>query len=132
MIDKQRITDLHAELNKVLKDFAEANGLSVSPFNVSYSASGFKCGIEFGDKDEIGEADPILAKNLKKFGFWFGLSTDDLNKEFVFGPRKVMLMGMKNRKDVVFKDKADGKSYRAPVEDFAKQNGRYKAVDGLV
>lgn len=126
MIDKKRITSIHTDLQAVLKKFAEDNGLSVSPFNVSYSPSGFKFTVQMGDKSEIGDVDPVLAANTKKYGLWYSLSSMDLGKEFDFGIDKVKFLGLKNRNTAIYEK--NGQRFKTEAERFAVAIGKKKAM----
>jgi len=126
MIDKNRIQSIHANLNVVLKKFAEDNGLSVSPFNMTYSPTGFKFSVQMGDKSELGDADPVMAKNTKAYGNWFGLTVADIGKEFTYGIEKVKFLGLKNKTTVIFEK--NGQRFKTDANRFAIAVGK-KVVD---
>ena len=126
MIDKKRIQSIHTDLNAVLKKFAEDNNLNMSPFNMTYSAEGFKFAVQMGDKSEIGDVDPVLAANTKKFGLWYSLSSADLGKEFNFGIEKVKFLGMKNKSTVIYEK--NGQRFKTDAERFAVAVGKKKPM----
>jgi hypothetical protein len=127
MIDKKRIAIIHKDLQAVLNKFAADNGLSVSPFNMTYSATGFKFAVQMGDKSELGEdIDPVFAANTKKFGLWFNLSVADLGKEFSFGIDKVKFLGFKNNKTVIYEK--NGQKFRTDATRFAEGTGVKKPL----
>jgi hypothetical protein len=126
MIDKKRIQSIHTDLAAVLKKFADDNGLSVSPFNMTYSATGFKFAVQMGDKSEIGDVDPVFAANTKKFGLWFNLSSADLGKEFSFGIDKVKFLGFKNKNTVIYEK--NGQKFRTDATRFAEAVGVKKPM----
>lgn len=126
MIDKKRITTIHADLNAVLKKFAEDNGLTVSPFNITYSATGFKFAAQMGDKDELGDVDPVFAANTRKFGLWYDLKIEDCGKEFSFGIDKVTFCGLKNKTTAIYMK--NGQRFRTDANRFAQAIGR-KVMD---
>jgi hypothetical protein len=122
MIDKNRIKTIHADLNAVLKKFAEDNGLTVSPFNMTYSATGFKFACQMGDKDELGDVDPVLAANTRKFGLWYDLKIEDCGKDFNYGIEKVTFCGMKNKNTAIYRK--NGQLFRCDATRFAAAIGR--------
>ena len=127
MIDKARIQTIHADLQATLKAFADKHNLTMSPFGMTYSATGCKFAVQLGDKDELGDADPILAKNTARFGNWYGLTVEDIGKGiatgFKFNAVPVVFEGMKNKNTVIYRT-ADGKRYRTDAARFATANGR--------
>ena len=106
------------------------HNLSVSGFNISYSASGFKFACQMGDKDELGDADPKLAENTRRYGFWFGLMVADLGKPFTFNGETVTFEGLKDKKQAIYRRK-DGKRYRVEAVRFATANGRSGSAHAL-
>lgn len=126
MIDKNRIKAIHADLNAVLKKFADDNNLTLSPFNMTYSATGFKFAVQMGDKSELGDVDPVLAANTRKFGNWYDLKIEDCGKEFSFGIDKVTFCGMKNKTTVIYLK--NGQRFRTDGTRFALAIGR-KPID---
>jgi hypothetical protein len=129
MIDKNRITKLHAELKATLQKFADANDLTVAPFNIVYSADGFKFAVQMGDKKELGNADPVLAANTRKYGLWYDLKVADLGKEFTFGIEKVTFNGMKNKNTVIYTK--NGQRFRTDANRFATAVGRKTLTRGF-
>ena len=123
MIDKNRIDRIHKDLSAVLAAFGAKHNLSMSPFGMTYSRTGFKFAVEMGDKTELGDADPILAKNLARFGVWYDLKTTDIGKTFTFNAVPVTFEGMRNKTTVIYKT-ADGKRYKVDAKRFAIANGR--------
>lgn len=126
MIDKNRIERIHADLRKTLEAFAVANNLSVSPFNMTYSPTGFKFTVQMGDKAELGDADPALAKNTKTYGSWYNLTVEDIGKEFTYGVEKVKFLGLKNKTMVIFEK--NGQKFKTDGNRFATAIGK-KVVD---
>lgn len=123
MIDKSKIKAIHSDLDATLKAFAAKHNLTVSPFNITYSPSGFKCTVQMGDKNELGEADPVLARNLERHGFWYNLDKSMLKKEFNFHGQKVILEGMKNKTTVIYRSSVDGKLWRTDGNRFCTAVG---------
>lgn len=126
MIDKKRIQNIHKDLNAVLKKFADDNGLSLSPFNMTYSPTGFKFAVQMGDKSELGDADPIMAKNTSTYGHWYDLATADIGKEFNFGIEKVTFLGLKNKTTAIYSK--NGQRFKTDANRFATAIGK-KVVD---
>ena len=121
MLDKQKVAALHKALSAHLKQFADENGLTVSPFNMTYSPEGFKFTVQMGDKSVLGDVDPVLALNTKKFGGFYGLKAEDCGKEFSYGIDKVTFCGLKNRNTAIYMK--NGQRFRTDAQRFAMAVG---------
>ena len=131
MIDKKRIESIHKELNDVLKAFAVKNNLSMSPFNMSYSPEGFKFAVQMGDKSEIGDVDPLVSKNTKRYGDWYNLAVADIGKTFTYNGEQVVFNGLKN-KNIALYTRPLGQRYKTNAMQFAVAAGRKTAEQGQI
>ena len=123
MIDNNRAAIIHADLKEVLNKFAATHGLNIAPFGLSYSDTTLKFAVQMGDKAETGDANPIFLNNTRKFGKIFGVTVEDIGKEFNYGTRgMVKFCGFKNKKTIIF-SKGPDQMFRVDAVTFAKTCG---------
>jgi hypothetical protein len=113
-LDKLTVALIQKDIQAALKAVADKHNLSMSGSRISYSSTDFKLGCTFADKSATGgeEVNPDLVRNLKRNGFMYGFTMEDLNLEFMIpGKGQVKFQGLRGKFAVV-KVISTGQSYR--------------------
>jgi hypothetical protein len=110
MLDKAKIVKIQADLKIALESVAAKHGLKLAKNYISYSAESFKLTAEFGDTSVLGDLNPAYVKDLKKFGWQYGLTEDHLNKTITSSKGQETIQGMKGQ--YVITKSADGKLWK--------------------
>jgi hypothetical protein len=100
---KEQAALVHADIRAALEAVAAKHNLSMVKTHVLYSNEGFKFTGEFGDKNTLGDIDPILFKDMKRHGWKFGFAVEDIGKEFQSRGRTFKIEGMRGYTYVVAK-----------------------------
>lgn len=130
MIDKDRIHQIHQEIDAALGVIAKKHNLVIVRSYIGYESDNFRLTATFGDKAEVGENNPIFIKNLRRHGPAFGLDTTDLGKKFVTRQGEFEVLGMRGR-NVVAK-RTDGQLYSYDPHTVAGLLGKKPFRDALV
>lgn len=102
MIDKNRITAIHAELAAELKAFVAKHGLVFGNSNITYNNDTFNLLVSFGDAGSMNGTNPVFFNDMKKYGHLHGFSVDDIKKTVKFANGKeYAIMGMKGRNFII-------------------------------
>jgi hypothetical protein len=110
MLDKTKIAELHRELDKTLKEFAEKHGLVAGASQIRYSATDFKATLMFSEREANPNAiDPRFLRDLRRNGFVVGLDESMLHRKVQTSRGLMEFIGMRASK-AVLRDK-DGKPY---------------------
>jgi hypothetical protein len=124
MLTKEKIAQIHNDLDKAMKEVAEKHGLSLSPTRVVFNDATFKITAQFGDTDCIGSADPKFSNNMRKYGSYYNLSVKDIGLELKYGNLgNVTLMGLGSSKNAVVRN-VKGDFYNIPINQFTAAIGR--------
>src|SRR5574343_1390645 len=116
-LDKNSVAKIHADIRAALDAVAAKHNLSIAKTHITYSDSGFKFTGEFGSKDVMGDTNAIYYNDMKRHGWKFGLSVEDIGKTFKLGSKSFKIEGMRGYKFVVGKNLADDKLYKIPGVD---------------
>lgn len=128
-MDSIQANEIRAQLQAVLKDFAEKNGLSVGSLNGRFDGTTidfkFKCSLAETSKDSKGATvDPKYRAALQRHGFKFGLTEDMIGKQLVLQINgslvKVEFLGMSGYTKAVVKEVASGKVWLYRAEALIK------------
>lgn len=112
-ITAQSITDIQTEINVAMNAIAAKYNLKIGKNHISYTASSFKLGMEFCDKGSVEEGvDPILAKDMSRYGYKYGFSIADIGKEFMSNGEHFKIEGMKGYTFIIASNVNGGKKYR--------------------
>lgn len=111
-MDRIKAAQVHADLQIVLKNFAEKHGLICAGANTKFDGSSIRTGIiQFGDKgaNPAGdEVDPRFLSDLKRNGYFLGLKESMIGKAFTIRDAKHIFIGMRASK-IVLKEVSTGK-----------------------
>jgi hypothetical protein len=102
-LTKDQVAAIHNDLRTVMQAVCEKHNLTMANTHITYSDVGFKLTGEFGSKDELGDINPILHKDMSRHGWKFGLSVDSIGREFVSGVRTFKIEGMRGYTFVIAK-----------------------------
>jgi hypothetical protein len=95
MLDKARISAIGNDLRDALKAVAEKHNLNLTKSNISFATDFFNLSCTFGDKDELGDANPLYRVTMQRKGHEFGLSIEDIGKKFMTRQGEVEIIGMR-------------------------------------
>jgi len=130
-IDKQKIKEIHGDLNGALDAVAKKHGLKRGDFGITYYDFGFKFTVDFTDKSVAGDADPTYYKNLRKFGPWYDLCTEDIGKTTVkLRDSEYLIEGMKDKNWVIGSKQVRGakKLFKLPATEVQVALGRGREI----
>lgn len=112
---KAMIKQIHLDIDAAMLAIMEKYNLSGSGSSISYDATGFRLTKQFGFKDVIGENVEIkYLQKLKRYGFLFGLTESDMDKQFVLGAETYAMKGMTSKTNAVVESVCDGKLWKMP------------------
>jgi|ERR1035437_5621156 hypothetical protein len=112
-ITAQSITDIQTEINAAMNIIALKYNLKIGKNHISYTDSSFKLGMEFCDKGAVADGvDPILAKDMTRYGYKYGFSVKDIGTEFMSNGEKFKIEGMKGYTFIIASAVVGGKMYR--------------------
>jgi hypothetical protein len=102
-INELTVKAMNKELGELLDAFAATHKLSKGAQRIVYARDGstMKFTVEFGDKSAVGDVNPKFYKNTARFGYQYGLGTNDIHNavEFNLGRLgKVKFVGMSSPK----------------------------------
>jgi hypothetical protein len=84
-----------------------------------------------GDKSEIGDVDPLVSKNTKRYGDWYNLAVADIGKTFTYNGEQVVFNGLKNKTTALY-TRPLGQRYKTKAMQFAVATGRKTAEQGQI
>ena len=112
MITEQNITVIQSDMKAALQEVFEKHNLQLSSFKITYSDDGFNANLSIGDKGAIGDKDYSRVDNLKRHGYKFGLTVDDIGKVIQTHGLECTIEGMSGYKCVVVKCTTTKKLYK--------------------
>ena len=101
IINELSVKAMNKELGELLDAFAAKHKLSKGAQRIVYARDGstMKFTVEFGDKAATGDVNPKFYKNTARFGYQYGLGTNQIGTEFSLGRLgKVKFVGMSSPK----------------------------------
>lgn len=126
MLDKNRISVIGDDLRAALRAVAEKHNLNLTKSNISFADEFFNLSCTFGDKDELGEENPLYRIGMQRKGHHYGLSVDDIGTKFATRQGEVEVRGM--RGSYVIGKQPNGKLYKYDPVTVAGLLGKKSAV----
>ena len=110
MINELTVKTYQKELGELLEAFAAKHGLSKGHQRITYNDATFKFTVEFGDKNTVGDTNPVFYKECARFGFRYGLDVKQIGQTIktLKGPMK--FVGLKGKYAIV--EDADKKLWK--------------------
>ena len=114
---KAKVIMIQSELNAALEALAKKHGLTVSPARIKWNDGEITATTMFGDKKD-GDADPVLKRDIQRYGWAFGLTEAHIGKTFQSAKGTMVVQGMRASK--VIAQSPDGKQWKYDAEVVAK------------
>lgn len=131
-INELTVKAFNKELAAFMDAFAVKHGLNKGNQRIAYARDGstMKLTVEFGDKAAVGDVNPKFYKNTVRFGYQYGLGTNDINDavEFTLGRLgKVKFVGMSSPKFAIVQT-ADKRLFKYDPQIVANMLKATKAI----
>ena len=110
MLDRKRVQNLSNDLDRVLKEFAEKNGLSVQTGSIRFSSTDFTVKVKIFDT-ESGDVEQV---EFEKYCSAFNLIKSDYRRPFEHNGKTFKLTGFKPRspKFPILATNSNGEQYK--------------------
>lgn len=130
-MDKQAARSLMESLKTFLEPFEEEHDVKVTVGGGKFDNTTLTVKLELAELTESGEALSRATNDFKRLASSFGLSPDDLGKEFRDGIRSYKIVGLKPRSyryPVIAESLSDKKKYKFAAESVKMYLNRGKPV----
>jgi hypothetical protein len=119
--DRATVRQILAECEEALRPIAEKHGLTLDRKGRTYHHDALPVMYQFlvAEKDEDGNVLSAVAKDFVKMASLYGLSSDDLGREFKSGGDTFRVTGLKPRSrkyPILAENVKTGKTYKFPLE----------------
>lgn len=127
MIDRQFLRTAREEIQNILKDYADKHNLQISLGSASFTSENATFKLELATKAKDGSVNTKKAEDFKLYASMYGLSPDDLDREFNWGGNVYRLIGLSpraNKFPLIVERISNGKSYKMPLESIPFRKDR--------
>ena len=115
-MNRQVAKQLRAEIDALLPALAEKLGMSITTGRGIFTGNSLTLKVEFALKTKNGEIETKDAAAFKVFGPRDGFAATDLFREFVYGGKKVKIIGYRprlHRSRYIYQEVESGRNYRS-------------------
>jgi len=126
--DRPTLKLLRNEIDEALAKVGQKYGVTFQGGNIRYTAESFKMQISAATKGVNGESEPAEVKDFKNSCFIYGMTPNDLGRQFLVSGESYKLIGYKpkNHKYPFVGQRADGKRFKFTLETVRRGLGDYK------
>ena len=122
--DKVNIKMICSEIDEAVQSVAEKYGIKLERGNASYRTNNFVLKINGSVLTDTGQAMTREASDFQKMAPLFGLSADDLGKEFVANGKRFVITGLKPRSPkypILAAEVGTGTTYKFQVDTVVRR-----------
>lgn len=120
MFDRATVKNTRDKLQAALDTLSKDLGCQIKVGNATFARTGSNCTfkVEFAALGEDGTAETKEVLAFRELAVMYGLSPDDIGKIFVNAGQEFTICGLapKARRFPILAKRADGKSYKFPVD----------------